>query len=135
MIERSRLAELLRYGMASAASAVVTLGLPVLLHEGFQVDERVAVAIAFATVFVMNFIIQRLFVFKSAGRASGEIARYTVTSVVFRGAEYIAFLLLFRLGLVYWLAQLIVVGVSFVVKFLTLRYFVYGNKLPADPAP
>lgn len=121
--------------MASVASALVTLGLPVLLHEGFAVAEPIAVAIAYVVAFGMNFLVQRHFVFRSAGGAGGEVLRYTLTSVVFRSAEYVAFLALFKLGVVYFVAQLIVVGVSFIIKFVTLRRLVYGRKTPADGAP
>lgn len=122
---RSRLAEAVRFGAASGLSALITLGLPVLLHEFAGLDPRLAVAIAFVTVFVTNFLTTRYFVFRDTGDAGTALKRFFLSSLAFRGAEYVGFLGLYGIGLPYWVAQVIVVGVSFVLKFFTLRNFVY----------
>ncbi len=127
-----RMAELVRFGMLSVASAVVTLGLPILLHEQFGTDPRVAVAVAYLCAFAGNFVVMRFFVFRHSGNAAASLGRFAVSSLVFRGAEYAAFLLLFRAGMVYYLAQFIVVGVSFGVKFLTMRHIVFKPS-PVEP--
>jgi putative flippase GtrA len=123
-----RLAELVRYGIATALSATVTLGVPVALHEGLDVSERHAVGIAFAAAFALNFITTRSFVFRSTGKARNDLPRYVLTSLAFRLAEYGAFLLLFQMGLLYYVAQFIVVSLSLVIKFLTFKTFVYGRR-------
>ena len=97
--------QLLRFFGATGISATITLGLPVLLHEGLAVPPRAAVAIALTVAFMVNFLTTRLFVFRSSGRAPGELARYALTSAAFRGGEYLGFLALHALGLVYYLAQ------------------------------
>jgi len=122
-----RLAELFRYGIATGLSATVTIGLPLLLHEVFAVPERIAVGIAFAAAFVLNFVTTRGYVFRSTGAARNELPRYVITSVCFRLGEYGLFLVLFQFGLVYYAAQIIVVGLSLVLKFLTFKTFVYGR--------
>jgi putative flippase GtrA len=128
MVTRARLTEMLRFGMATAVSATITLGLPVLLVEFGGVPERRAVAIALAVAFVVNFVTTRRFVFRSEGRAGGELWRFALTSAGFRLAEYLAFLGLHSLGMVYFLAQALVLTMSFLLKFLVLRSFVYGDR-------
>ena len=130
LLRSERVAELFRYGMTSALSAVVTLGLPVLLHEVMGVPDRIAVGVAFAAAFVLNFITTRMFVFKSAGQARDELIRYTLTSAAFRIGEYLAFLVLHALGLVYYVAQVIVVLSTLALKFATLKLFVYRKAPP-----
>lgn len=130
-----RVWEFVRYVAATGLSAVITLGVPILLHEQFGVEERLAVGIALAIAFVVNFVTTRLFVFKSSGNARSELKRFIGVSLAFRLGEYGLFLLLFSLGIVYYLAQLIVLIISFVLKFLTYRGFVYGDRSGADIAP
>jgi putative flippase GtrA len=125
MLTRDRLQELLRFGVATLISASLTLGLPIVLHEGLAVEERRAVAIAVVIAFVVNFLTTRYYVFKSSGKAGDELWRFLGTSLAFRLAEYGLFLLLFSLGLVYYLAQFIVLALSFVMKFIVQRRFVY----------
>ena len=122
-----RLGELFRYGVATGLSATVTIGLPLLLHEVFAVPERIAVGVAFAAAFVLNFVTTRSYVFRSSGAARNELPRYVITSVCFRLGEYGAFLALFQLGLVYYAAQIIVVALSLILKFFTFKTFVYGR--------
>lgn len=131
---RERLAELVRFGLLSVVSAGITLGLPVLLHERLGVDPRLAVAIGFGTAFVVNFIMMRLFVFRHQGSAAVALGRYAGSSLVLRGAEYAGFLLLFQAGMRYYIAQFIVVGVSFCVKFVVMRYLVF-KPTRAEPTP
>ncbi len=123
-VRRSRI-ELVRYSLLSLASALISLGLPVLLHERLGADPRLGVAIGFAVVFVFNFVLLRRYVFRHRGSASASLGRFAATSLVFRGAEYLAFLLLYQAGVLYWIAQAIVIGVSFVVKFVAMRHIVF----------
>jgi putative flippase GtrA len=132
---RERVAELARYVLATLVSAAITLGVPVVLHEAMGVDERVAVAVALAIAFVVNFISTRVYVFKSVGNARAELHRFIAVSLAFRLGEYGLFLLLFSLGIVYYLAQFAVLILSFVLKFLTYRGFVYGRRSQTDAAP
>jgi putative flippase GtrA len=132
---RERVAELARYVLATLVSASITLGVPVALHEGLGVDERIAVAVALVIAFVVNFVTTRVYVFKSAGNARAELNRFIAVSLAFRLGEYGLFLLLFSLGIVYYIAQLVVLILSFVLKFLTYRRFVYGRRSQSDTAP
>lgn len=132
MVERRSVSEAVRFGVATLLSASITMGVPIALHEGFGVDERTAVAVALAVAFVVNFLTTRLFVFKSEGNARRELGRFLGTSLAFRLAEYGLFLLLFGLGIVYFVAQFIVLASSFVLKFLVTKHFVYGPGRDSD---
>lgn len=125
VVERQKVAEVARFGVATLISASITVGLPIALHEGLGIDERLAVAIALATALVVNFATTRLFVFKSEGNARQELWRFLSVSLAFRLAEFGLFLLLFSLGLVYILAQVIVLALSFTLKFIVHKRFVY----------
>lgn len=135
MISRARIAELGRYALATLISAAITLGVPVALHEMLGIDPRIAVAIALATAFAVNFVTTRRFVFKSAGNPRVELRRFTLVSAAFRLGEYGAFLLLMSVGLVYFVAQVIVLLLSFGLKFFVYRGFVYDRRLPPEVAP
>lgn len=122
-------AQLVRYAAATAASATITLGLPILLHEVFGVADDIAVAVALAVAFIVNFVSTRVLVFRSTGRASGELLRFALTSLSFRGLEYLAYLALAWAGVVYYLALAIVLAVSMVLKFLTYRSVVFNRSV------
>jgi putative flippase GtrA len=125
MLNRDRFRELLRFAVATLISASLTLGLPIVLHEGLAVEQRRAVAIALVIAFIVNFLTTRYFVFRSGGKARDELWRFLGVSLAFRLAEYGLFLLLFSLGLAYYIAQFIVLALSFVLKFIVQRRFVY----------
>ena len=123
MISGETLKQIIRFGMATGLSATVSLGLPILLHEGLDVEQRVAVAISQSTVLLINFLTLRLFVFRGKGSVRGDLMRYFGSAAVFRGLEYLGFLALFELaGLFYLTALIITLVVSTLIKFLWYRY-------------
>jgi putative flippase GtrA len=118
--------EAFRFLQATVISAGCSLLLPIALHEGFGVPQRIAVAVGLLLVFALNFVTTRLYVFRSRGAPGGEMFRFALVSLAFRGGEYLAFLLLNVLfGMQYVLALMLVLGVSWCSKFLTYRQFVY----------
>lgn len=120
------LRQAMRFGMQSGASASITLGLPILLHEAFGVPVEHAVAAALVTAFVFNFVTMRLFVFRSDGGAGWELLRYVLAALAFRLLEYGLFLLLNRwLGLMYVASLGLILAISTVLKFGFYRSFVF----------
>jgi putative flippase GtrA len=97
-VGRDTIGQLIRYGVSSGASATVSLGLPLLLHEAFGVEQKVAVAISQVSVLLLNFLMIRLFVFRSKSGAKRDLAYYVGSAVAFRGLEYLLFLGLFELA-------------------------------------
>src|SRR5690606_6513003 len=54
-----------RYLIATGASALLSLGLPLVLHQIVGLREELAVAIALALMLVINFVTIRVYVFRS----------------------------------------------------------------------
>lgn len=114
-----------RWGVNTAVSLVVNLGLTVGLHEGLGIDPAIAYAVALLTVFLMNFVLFRFYVFVQTEPmpVGTQFMAYTTSAIGFRLTEYAAFLLLHSvLGVHYILTIFVVQGISFVAKF-----FVYGR--------
>ena len=130
-VGRNTIGQLLRYGVSSGASAAVSVGLPVFLHEAFGVEQKVAVAISQVSVLLLNFLMIRIFVFRSNGRAKRDLASYVGSAVVFRSLEYLCFLCLFEVLELYYLTALVTtLTTSTLVKFFWYRYLFRGK--PAD---
>jgi putative flippase GtrA len=121
-----------RYVLMSGASAIVTLGVPLLLHEVFAVDEEIAVLVALVIAFVVNFLTLRLYVFASESGATGQLAKFTLTSAGFRLGEYLFFLLghnVLEFHYMYTLIATLVISVA--LKFVVYRFFVFADKSAA----
>jgi putative flippase GtrA len=130
-IGRDTIGQLIRYGVSSGTSAAVSLGLPVLLHEAFGVEQKLAVAISQASVLLLNFLMIRLFVFRSKSKAKRDLTYYIGSAIAFRGLEYLLFLALFELAdLHYFTALLLTLGTSTVVKFGWYRFLFHGRTEP-----
>ncbi len=115
--------QLFRFAISTGFSAALSFGLPLLLHEYFDVAEALAVAIGFAAAYLGNIWLLRNFVFRSTGNWRSEIFRYVIWNAVARVIEYTAFYLLFRsFGFDYRIALLLVLGVSAVLKFFLYRW-------------
>ena len=115
-----------RYLLMTGLSAVVTVGLPALLHEVFGVGEERAVAVSLAVAFCVNFLTARFYIFRSGGHIGGQLVRFALVSAAFRIGEYLAFLVLHTwLGLMYLVALAAILFVSIVLKFFSYRHFVF----------
>jgi len=119
----TRIAHIFRFGISSVLSAAVTLGIPVLLHQGFGFEQRAAVAIGQSSVLLLNFIMIRVFVFRSRRPAQRDLAYYVGSAAAFRGLEYLMFLALFSLGHLFYLTALVLTLVlSTLLKFVWFRF-------------
>jgi putative flippase GtrA len=123
----------LRYLLMSGMSALLSLGVPFALHEGFTVRPDIAVALGLGAAFVVNFIMAKLFVFQRGGSTKTQLGRYTAVSFIFRSGEYLSFLLLNGLFAIhYMVANTSVLFLSFCLKFFVYKMFVFSlrqNKL------
>ena len=127
-VDRHTIGQLVRFGMSSVASATISLGLPALLHEVFGIEQKVAVAISQTSVLLLNFLMIRLFVFRSQGAARRDLVHYVGSTVAFRGLEYLLFLALFELAGFYYLTALVLtLGTSTAIKFVWYR-FLFGQR-------
>jgi len=123
--------QLLRFGLATGLSAMVSLGVPAFLHEILGVEQKLAVAAGQLSVLLLNFVTIRLFVFRGNGSARGDFLRYLASAAAFRGLEYLTFLLLFELaGLFYLTALVITLATSTLIKFAWYRFLFAGRAAP-----
>jgi putative flippase GtrA len=114
--------QLVRFGISTGFSAACSVLIPVILHEGFGVDERTAVAIGFTIAYIGNMLLVRAFVFKSVNNIKHDIPRYIVVNGLFRLAEYAAFLALLTWApFTYLTSLLVILSVSAVIKFCAYR--------------
>jgi putative flippase GtrA len=126
---RQTAGQLMRFGLATGFSAIVSLGLPVTLHELLHVEQKVAVAISQASVLLVNFVTLRIFVFRSSGSVRQDVFGYAASALVFRALEYLLFLILFELaGLFYVTALVITLCLSTLIKFVWYRSLFGGQR-------
>jgi putative flippase GtrA len=122
-LRHGSVAQLIRFGVSTGLSAAVTLGVPVLLHEALKVDQKVAVAISQSSALLINFLMIRVFVFRSQRAARRDLAYYVGSAVAFRGLEYLLFLALFTFGRLFYLTALVLtLGASTLLKFVWYRF-------------
>ena len=119
-----------RFIALAILSAGLSFGLTIGLHEYLGLSEDTSYGIALITVFLVNFVGMRAWVFAAGqGRVTIQFVSYVATAAGFRGFEYAAFLLLHNwLGVQYILAILLIQGISFVAKF-----FFYGGVVFRKP--
>ena len=120
-------ASLVRFGMLTVWSFVASLGVTALLHEVLRCPAELAFAVALVTVFVTNFLACRYFVFPSAeGDARRQLGLFTLFSALFRGAEYLLFLLVHTLiGVHYIVAIVAIKGAIVAAKFVSYRTWIF----------
>jgi len=120
--------------MGGVLSSAVVLGVSAFLREGGFVGERVAAGLGLATSLVVNFHVMRHFVFRGTRQPLLQQAlQFLATSGVFRGLEYLAFLLVNTVfHLHYLLALVLVLGTSFLLKFLVYEGWVFRRAPPTD---
>jgi putative flippase GtrA len=129
--QRRTIDQFIRFGVSSGASAALTLGLPVLLHEAVGLAQVAAVAISQSCVLVLNFVMIRIFVFRSTRSGHRDLTAYLASAVSFRGGEYLLFLVLFRDARLYYVAALLLtLAASALIKFFWYR-FLFGRS--GDP--
>ena len=120
-----------RWGVNTVASFVVNLGMTVGLHEWLSVDPSVAYAVALLTVFLMNFVFFRYYVFSHPEPLPirSQFMAYAGSAVGFRLAEYLCFLLVHIVFGVHYVVTIIAVqGASFIAKYFFYGAFVFRGR-------
>lgn len=119
----------IRFLGATGLSATLSMGLPVVLHELFRVPPQIAVAIGFVVAYLVNFIALRLVIFSSDRSVQRDFLNFGLSSLAFRGIEYVLFLALFQFfGLNYILALAAVLFASSIAKFFWYRSIMDGSR-------
>lgn len=130
MISRTLAGQLVRYGGATLASATVSFGLPLVLHEGLGAPPRLSVAIGFVCAFLLNFLSIRRMVFTKSGTGDirSDFMRFAVFSLVMRSLEYVTFLFLFgTVHLPYSIALGMTLVLSTCIKFPSYKLLVFSR--------
>jgi putative flippase GtrA len=121
-----------RYLLLSALRFALSLGITAALHEVFGVSPEISFAAALVVVFLTNFAGMRSWVFRGTRRpVVFQFLGFGLSSLSFRGLEYCAYLLLFRvLGIPYLAAAVATIGVSFVVKYVVYDSWLFSRRSP-----
>ena len=127
MLSKARWLALLRFGMGGLLSSGVALATTAALHELGSLTERRAAAVGLGAALIVNFLVLRYFVFRGTRSPFlSQLVLFLGSSGVFRGLEYLGFLLVNGvLGIHYLLALIIVLGCSFILKFAVYEGWVF----------
>ena len=127
MLSKARLTALVRFGIGGLLSSGVAVGTTAILHELGSMNERVAAAMGLAAALVVNFLMLRYFVFRGTHPPLlRQLLVFLASSGVFRGIEYVAFLLVSTVsGMHYLLVLVFVLGGSFILKFVVYEGWVF----------
>lgn len=128
MIKAHTAKKFARFIGVSGLSAVVTFGVPILLHEGFRIDERISIAVGYLVAVFVNYFYLVLFVFPGTRNANSAVG-FLVSAVIFRTCEYGLFILLFvAVGIHYLIALLITQTIGTVIRFFVFDKIVFKSK-------
>jgi putative flippase GtrA len=118
---------MLRFGLLGVASFTANLGLTAFFHEVLRWRPEIAFAVPLAIVLALNFVACRHLVFEATGDDTGrQLLRFVLSSLGFRSAEWVAFVIIHSIaGLYYLSAVIVVLLVSFFVKFFFFRSVVF----------
>ena len=120
--------EIFRYMVMTCTSAVISLGIPFVLHEGAAVRPSIAVAIGLLTTFFVNFAVAKSYVFHRIGALKTQMMRFALVSLNFRVGEYLSFLLLnIAFDIDYMIALIAVLIASLIAKFFIYKSFVFAH--------
>jgi putative flippase GtrA len=123
----TRVNEFLRYIVAGGSALAVQLAILSLLVEGGHVDQTVATTIGFAAAIVVNYSLQRRYVFRTDAAHRKALVRYLLVTLAAMALNAVLFkLLTAELGVFYALAQVITTGLLFVLNFFVNRFFTFA---------
>ena len=129
----SKRAQAFRFGVMTVLSFAVNVGGAALLFGPIGLPEEVAYALSLIAVLVMNFALMRWWVFPLPAddrpTVRSQVVGYLASAAGFRGAEYVAFLLLHSwLGLPPLPTILGVSIVSLAAKFAFYSGRIFGRR-------
>jgi putative flippase GtrA len=121
-------AEFMRYSIAGFAAATTHLAVLAGLVQLMQAPKPMASAIGFCCAIPVNYLIQHRFVF---GRTGGHITyftRYLTVTLLLLAANVVLFSIFTQIiGIFYLFAQILVIGIVFVLNFLVNRTFTFSD--------
>jgi len=117
----------LKYLYVGVLSYLTVTIITVTLHEFFSVTESNSFSASLVVVFIINFFVLRSYVFKSESVASSFVAiKFFISSLFFRGFEYVLFVIILNLGTHYMISLTVSMIVSVVSKYFIYKTIVYN---------
>jgi putative flippase GtrA len=121
---------LIRFGAVGGATFATNIGLTAFLHQKVGIAAEVAFALSLGTVVIISFLACRYVIFETGTERDPkrQALLFLLSTLAFRGAEYLAFLLLHTLLGVHYLAA--VTGIlitTFFAKFFYYRGAVFDS--------
>ena len=116
-----------RYVLTGLAGLALSLAVTVLLREGAGLSAGVAFAIALGVVFAFHFFANAFFVFGS-GADRHVLLRYAGSALIFRLTDFLLFTGLQGLVARYYIAIVLAVLITNLVKFLVYRNLVFTDR-------
>jgi len=108
-------------------SAGLNISITVALHEIAGVMVEIAFLVGIATVMIVNFFAAQAIFCARDGDSRKQFVIFALSSLCFRGGEYISFLALHTwLGAPYLLAIFMILGTFFLLKFFFFRDVVFA---------
>lgn len=123
------ISSVLRFGLLSALSFLLTLLLTTLLVKALAINPLVAHIVTLVTVMVVNLFLLTFFVFPIKKEKRQEFARlFIASSCVFRIAEWVAFAFLIKIFNIDYQVSIIIVNPSLAfLKFTFLKWRAYAT--------
>lgn len=114
-------------------SAGLNISITVVLHEILGVMVEVSFLVGISTVMIVNFFAARSIFRAQGGDSRRQFVMFVISSLCFRGGQYLSFLALHTwLGIPYLLAIIVVLGAFFLFKFFFFRDVVFAPRQAAD---
>ncbi len=125
----SKASELFRYLLAGGAALLVHLLVLSVLVEIFEIDKIVASAVGFICATPVNYILQKIYVFKSTAKLISSFSIYCIITILTLILNTILFwLLLSMLSLHYTIIQVVTVFIIFNLNYYLNRNFTFINR-------
>jgi putative flippase GtrA len=135
VLTKALLGALFRFGIGGLLSSGVAVGMTAILHELASLSQPLAAALGLVSAMVVNFLMLRYFIFRGTHLpVVRQSLTFLASSGLFRGLEYVAFLLVNAIsGTHYLIALVLVLGGSFILKFIVYEGWVFARQGPGAP--
>jgi putative flippase GtrA len=127
---KAALLGLIRFGAVGAGTFTTNIVLTGLLHQKVGLPAEVAFALSLGTVLIISFFACRHVIFEagSEGDPKHQALLFLLSTLAFRGAEYLAFLLMHSVfGVHYLVAVTGILLTTFFAKFFYYRDTVFDS--------
>lgn len=121
--------EVLRFALVGLANTALGLGITSALDLGLHVNPQIANAVGYAAGMVLSYLLNRIFVFRSAAQARLTAPKFAAAlAVAFAVNQLVLFIAGKVLGssqLMHFMAQVVAMASYTVVNFALCRFWVF----------